>query len=169
MFLLSYFINLYFACRYGTSGKQKRTAHVSISTGGAALTSAGVIQNAVTQLCGVHRIKTGKVTLYLDAVHERKRLESAERRESKRVEGIEEQKRKDAAKGVRFNSAMEETQAQNEQALETHLEMLGHVKGVCCNVYFLQGQYRARKLRAEQEDYSCQRWAQNLGASIQSS
>ncbi len=33
--------------------------------------------------------------MYLDAVHERKRLQSAERRESKRVEGIDEQKRKD--------------------------------------------------------------------------
>jgi hypothetical protein len=43
-------------------------------------------------------------------------LESAERRERKRVEGIEEQKRK-------------ETLAQNEQALEAHFEMLGHAKG----------------------------------------
>jgi hypothetical protein len=69
--------------------------------------------------------------MYLDAVHERKRFQSAERRESKRVEGIDEQKRKDAAKGVRFNNAMEEALAQNEQALEAHLAMLGHAKGLC--------------------------------------
>jgi hypothetical protein len=114
----------------GTTGKQTRTKHVSVFTGGDAFTSASVIQNAVTQLCGVRRVKTGKVTMYLDAVHERKRLESAERRESKRVEGIDEQKRKDAAKGVRFNNAMEEALAQNEQALEAHLAMLGHAKGL---------------------------------------
>jgi hypothetical protein len=83
----------------GTTGKQKRTAHVSSFSGGAAFIAAPVVQNAVTQLCSVRWVKKGKVTLYLDAVHDRKRLESAERRESKRVEGIEEQKRKDANKG----------------------------------------------------------------------
>jgi hypothetical protein len=51
------------------------------------------------------------------------------RRERKRLEGIAEQQRKDAEKGVRFNTAMEETLAENGEAIEAHLEMLGHAKG----------------------------------------
>jgi hypothetical protein len=39
------------------------------------------------------------------------------------------QKRKDATKGVKFNTAMEESLAQDEQALDAHMEMLGHGKG----------------------------------------
>jgi hypothetical protein len=55
-------------------------------------------------------------------------------------------------KGVKFNNALEKTLAQNEHELDAHLEMLGHAKGVC--VLYLQGQYRARKLRAEQDKYN---------------
>ncbi len=52
-----------------------------------------------------------------------------QRREAKRLEGIEEQKRKDATKGVKFNTEMEESLAQDEQALDAHVEMLGHGEG----------------------------------------
>jgi hypothetical protein len=51
-------------------------------------------QTAVTTLCGVRRVKTGKVIVFLDADHATKILEAAERRERKRQEGIEEQKGK---------------------------------------------------------------------------
>jgi hypothetical protein len=83
-----------------TPGKQKQTAHGILFAGGAALTSAPEVQAAVTTLCGVRRIKTGKVTIFLNAVHATKVLQAAEKREQKRLEGIEEQKRKDAKKGV---------------------------------------------------------------------
>jgi hypothetical protein len=135
-----------------TPGKQRRTAHVSVFGGGSALTSSAEVRNAVTELCGVRRVKPGKVTIFLDAVHATKRLDAAGRRERKRVEGIEEQKRKDANKGVKFNTAMEVSLADNQAALEAHLEMLGHAKGVC--IAYLGGQYRARKLRAEEEEYT---------------
>ncbi len=84
----------------------------------------------MTKVCGVRRVNKGTVTSLLDKVYATNCVNAALRRESKRVEGIEEQKRKDAAKGVRFNNALEETLAENEQALETHLEMLGHAKGM---------------------------------------
>ncbi len=79
----------------------------------------------------------GTVTRLLDTVYATKCEDATLRRERKRVEGIEDQKRKDAAKGVRFNNALEETLAENEQALEAHLEMLGHAKGLsrCRELY----------------------------------
>ncbi len=77
----------------------------------------------------MRRIKKGKVTVFLDADHATKIVDAAERRERKRLEGIEEQKSKDAEKGVKFNTTMEETLAQNAEALQTHLEMLGQAKG----------------------------------------
>ena len=69
------------------------------------------VQAAVTSLCRVRRIKKGKVTVFLDADHATKIVDAAERRERKRLEGIEEQKSKDAEKGVKFSTAMEETLA----------------------------------------------------------
>jgi hypothetical protein len=112
----------------------------------------------------------------LDSVHAANTIEAAGRRERKRIEGIAEQQRKDAAKGVRFNTAMEETLAQNAHAIEAHLEMLGHAKGTSSNflpetlpprantspipfllgvsIAYLQSQYKGRKLRAERDDYS---------------
>jgi hypothetical protein len=69
----------------GTKGKQKRTAHAGVFGGGAAFTSPAAIQNAITSLCGVRRVNTGKVTAYLDAVHDRKRVEAASRREIKTI------------------------------------------------------------------------------------
>ncbi len=141
----------------------------------------------MTKVYGVRRVNKGTVTSLLDKVYATNCANAALRRESKRGEGIEEQKKEDAAKGVRFNNALEETLAENEQALEAHLEMLGHAKGmsqspllcpipnptthylpllptkgVC--VDYLQGQYRARKLRAEHDDYS---WP-TLGAQFRS-
>jgi hypothetical protein len=77
-----------------TPGKQRRTAHVSVFGGGSALTSSAEVRNAVTELCGVRRVKAGKVTIFLDAVHATERIDAAGRRERKRVEGIEEQKEK---------------------------------------------------------------------------
>ena len=115
----------------GTTGKQQRTAHVSVFNGGAAFTAAADVRIAVTKLCGVRRIKTGSITRLLDEIHVSKKEQSLLRREAKRLEGIEEQKRKDATKGVKFNTAMEETLAQDEEALDAHMEMLGHGKGKC--------------------------------------
>ena len=112
-----------------TPGKQKRTAHGTVFGGGAALTAAPEVQAAVTTLCSVRRVKKGKVTVFLDSNHAAKIVAAAARRERKRLEGIAEQQRKDAEKGVRFNTAMEETLAQNGEAIEAHLEMLGHAKG----------------------------------------
>jgi hypothetical protein len=113
----------------GTTGKQKRTAHVTISKGGAAFTAAPELRFAVTKLCGVRRIKPGSITRLLDEIHDSRTEQSFERREAKRQEGIEEQKRKDETKGVKFNTSMEESLAQDEQALDAHMEMLGHGKG----------------------------------------
>jgi hypothetical protein len=135
-----------------TMGKQKRTAHGVLFAGGAALKSAPEVQAAVTMLCGVRRIKKGKVTVFLDTIHATKVLEAADKREQKQLDGIEEQKRKDAKKGVKFNTAMEETLALNPEALEAHLQMLGHAKGVC--ILYLQNQYKARKVRAELDEYN---------------
>jgi hypothetical protein len=130
----------------------------------------------------VRRIKTGSITTLLDEIHVSRKEQSLQRREAKRLEGIEEQKRKDATKGVKFNTAMEESLAQDEQAIEAHMEMLGHGKGKCpptaapnplyiitlrltsppttiyittgvCTSY-LQAQFRARKLRAEQDGFT---------------
>ena len=115
----------------GTTGKQERTAHVSVFNGGAAFTAGPDVRIAVTKLCGVRRIKTGSITRLLDEIHVSKKEQSLLRREAKRLEGIEEQKRKDATKGVKFNTAMEETLAQDEEALDAHMEMLGHGKGKC--------------------------------------
>jgi antitoxin (DNA-binding transcriptional repressor) of toxin-antitoxin stability system len=92
------------------------------------------VQAAVTTLCSVRRVKKGKVTVFLDSNHAAKIVAAAERRERKRLEGIAEQQRKDAEKGVRFNTAMEETLAQNGEAIEAHLEMLGHAKGNFSNL-----------------------------------
>jgi hypothetical protein len=158
------------------TGKQQRTAHGTVFPGGAAFTAAPEVQGAVTSLCGVRRVKKGKVTIFLDSVYSVNTVVAAERRERKRIEGIAEQQRKDAAKGVRFNTAMEETLAQNAHAIEAHLEMLGHAKGTSTimrtetipprahtnpipfllgvSIAYLQSQYKGRKLRADQDDYS---------------
>ncbi len=95
----------------GTKGKQKRTAHLNVFEGGAAFISSLEIRTAVTILCGVKRVKTGKVTLLLDTIYDTKREEARNNRETKRVSVIEEQRRKDAVKGVKFNTAMTETLA----------------------------------------------------------
>ena len=67
--------------------KENCTCRCVWGGGAASTTSPAAIQNAITSLCGVHRVKTGKVTAYLDAVHDRKRVEAASRREMKRLEG----------------------------------------------------------------------------------
>ncbi len=110
------------------------------------------MRTAVTKVCGVRRVKKGTVTMLLDKVFDTNCENAALRREKKRLDGIEEQKRKDATKGVKFNTAMTETLAPDELSLEAHLDMLGNAKSVC--VVYLQAQYRARKMRAEQDEYT---------------
>ncbi len=58
-----------------------------------------------------------------------------QRRETKRLDGIEQQRRKDASKDVKFNTAMTESLAPDQLSLEAHMEMLGNAKGerVCLN------------------------------------
>jgi hypothetical protein len=113
----------------GTKGKQQRTAHLNVFEGGAAFTSSFEIRTAVTILCGVKRVKTGKVTLLLDSIYDTKREEARTNRETKRVSVIEEQRRKDAVKGVKFNTAMTETLASDKATIDAHMEMLGNAKG----------------------------------------
>ena len=113
----------------GTRGKQKRTAHVEVFEGGAAYTSAPEVRTAVTKVCGVRRVKTGTVTMLLDKVYDTNCANAALRRETKRLDGIEEQRRKDATKGVKFNTAMNESLAPDKLSLEAHMLMLGNAKG----------------------------------------
>ena len=113
----------------GTKGKQQRTAHLNVFEGGAAFTSSFEIRTAVTNLCSVKRVKTGKVTLLLDTIHDTKREEATTNRETKRDAVIEEQRRKDAAKGVKFNTAMTETMASDKATIDAHMDMLGNAKG----------------------------------------
>ena len=113
----------------GIKGKQQRTAHLNVFEGGAAFTSSFEIRTAVTILCGVKRVKTGKVTLLLDSIYDTKREEARNNRETKRVSVIEEQRRKDAVKGVKFNTAMTETLASDKATIDAHMEMLGNAKG----------------------------------------
>ncbi len=70
----------------GTTGKQQRTAHVSICNGRAAFTAALEVRIAVTKLCGVRRTKTGSITRLLDEIHESRKEQSLQRREAKRLE-----------------------------------------------------------------------------------
>ncbi len=130
----------------------KKNGTRTVFEGGEAFISAPEVRTAVTTVCGVRRVKKGTVTILLDKVYDTNCENAALRRETKRLEGIEEQKRKDATKGVKFNTAMTESLAPDKELLETHMEMLGNAKGVC--VVYLQGQYRARKMRAEQDDYT---------------
>ena len=113
----------------GTRGKQKRTAHVEVFEGGAAYTSAPEVRTAVTKVCGVRRVKTGTVTMLLDKVYDTNCANAALRRETKRLDGIEEQRRKDATKGVKFNTAMNESLAPDKLSLEAHMQLLGNAKG----------------------------------------
>jgi hypothetical protein len=113
----------------GTRGKQKRTAHVKVFEGGAAFTSAPEVRTAVTKVCGVRRVKKGTVTILLDKVYDTNCENAALRRETKRLDGIEEQRRKDATKGVKFNTAMNESLAPDKLSLEAHIKMLGNAKG----------------------------------------
>jgi hypothetical protein len=106
----------------GTKGKQKRTTHVTVFEGGAAFTKCA-------RQLRRRRVKTGNVTMLLDTIYDTKRDEARDRRETKRLDVIEEQRRKDATKGVRFNTAMTETLASDKDTLEAHMEMLGNVKG----------------------------------------
>ena len=113
----------------GTKGKQQRTAHLNVFEGGAAFTSSIEIRTAVTNLCGVKRVRTGKVTLMLDTIYDEKLDEAKTNREKKRDAVIQEQRRKDAVKGVKFNTAMTETMASDKETLEAHMDMLGNAKG----------------------------------------
>ena len=113
----------------GTKGKQQRTAHLNVFEGGAAFTSSIEIRTAVTNLCGVKRVRTGKVTLMLDTIYDEKLDEAQTNREKKRDAVIQEQRRKDAVKGVKFNTAMTETMASDKETLEAHMDMLGNAKG----------------------------------------
>ena len=113
----------------GTRGKQKRTAHVEVFEGGAAYTSAPEVRTAVTKVCGVRRVKTGTVTMLLDKVFDTNCANAALRRETKRLDGIEEQRRKDATKGVKFKTATNESLAPDKLSLEAHMLMLGNAKG----------------------------------------
>jgi hypothetical protein len=118
----------------GTRGKQKRTAHVKVFEGGAAFTSAPEVRKAVTKVCGVRRVKKGTVTMLLDKVYDTNCENAALRRETKRFDGIEEQRRKYATKGVKFNTAMTESLAPDQLSLEAHMQMLGNAKG---EIYFI--------------------------------
>jgi hypothetical protein len=102
---------------------------VKVFEGGAAFTSAPEVRSAVTKVCGVRRVKKGTVTVLLDKVYDTNIENAALRRETKRLDGIEEQRRKDATKGVKFNTAMNESLAPDKQSLEAHMEMLGNAKG----------------------------------------
>ncbi len=113
----------------GTRGKQKRTAHVKVFEGGAVFTSAPEVCTTVTKVCGVRRVKKGTITMLLDKVYDTNCDKAAHRRETKRLDGIEQQRRKDASKGVKFNTAMTEALAPDQLSLEAHMEMLGKAKG----------------------------------------
>ena len=84
----------------------------------------------MTNLCGVKRVKTGKVTVLLDTIYDTKRDDARTNRETKRVSVLEEQRRKDAVKGVKFNTAMTETMASDKATIDAHMDMLGNAKGL---------------------------------------
>ena len=67
--------------------------------------------------------------MLLDKVYDTNCENAALRRETKRFDGIEEQRRKDATKGVKFNTAMNESLAPDKLTLEAHMQMLGNAKG----------------------------------------
>ena len=67
--------------------------------------------------------------MLLDKVYDTNCENAALRRETKRLDGIEEQRRKDATKGVKFNTAMNESLAPDKLSLDAHMLMLGNAKG----------------------------------------
>ena len=100
----------------------------AVFEGGAAFTSSLAIRTAVTNLCSVKRVKTGKVTFMLDEMYDTQCDDARTSRETKRVAVIEEQRLKNATKGVKFNTAMTETMASDKATIEAHMDMLGNAK-----------------------------------------
>ncbi len=69
------------------------------------------------------------VFFFFQTIYNTKREEARNNRETKRVSVIEEQRRKDAVKGVKFNTAMTESLASDKATIDAHMEMLGNAKG----------------------------------------
>ncbi len=97
---------------------------MQVFEGGAAFTSAPEVRTAVTKVCDVRRVKKGTVTMLLDKVYDTNCEAAAERRETKRLDGIEQQRRKDVSKGVKFNTAITEALVPDQLSLEAHLATL---------------------------------------------
>ncbi len=87
-------------------GKQKRTERKDTRQCGSALSAAPALQQAVTKLCSVKKVRVGKVTAQLDEIFEQNLKLADARRATKKDEEIAAGTRRIQKKGVKFDIIM---------------------------------------------------------------
>ena len=132
-------------------GKQKRTERKDTRQCGSALSAAPALQQAVTKLCSVKKVRVGKVTAQLDEIFEQNLRLADARRATKKDEEIAAETRRIQKKRVKFNSNMEEPLVATVADLMAHMSAIGNAVGVCKN--YLKRQFNARLMRAESDEF----------------
>jgi hypothetical protein len=132
-------------------GKQERTEHKGTRQSGSALSAAPALQQAVTKLCSVKKVRVGKVTAKLDEIFEQNLRLADARRATKKDEEIAAETRRIQKKGVKFNTNMEEPLASTVADLMAPMSAMENAVGVCKN--YLKRQFNARLMRAEADEF----------------
>ena len=132
-------------------GKQNRTVNKETRKCGSALSAASALQQAVTKLCSVKKIKVGKVTANLDEIFEVNKRLADERRAKKKEEDMAAETRRMQKKGAKFNNNCEEPLAVTVADLMAHMLAMGNAVGVCKD--YLKRQFNARLMRADAHEF----------------
>jgi gas vesicle protein len=136
----------------GTLGKTKKTKARLVAPAGIAISSPAILKSAVTKLCGVRKVRPGKVTAILRADNASKTLRADKLRKASQAEELERKARQHLKKGIAHNINMEEPLATSKDDVTQHLEMLGNAVGT--SLAYLKRQFDAREARAATDKFT---------------
>ena len=104
-----------------TVGKTRKTKDRLVAEAGIALTSHATLKMAVTKVCGVRKVKRGKVTDLLRTTFKENSELAHQRRLAKEERDRADTMRRHAKKGVEWNTNMEEPLASSKVEIKTNI------------------------------------------------
>jgi hypothetical protein len=136
----------------GTLGKTKKTKDRMAAPAGIAVTAPENLKLSVTKVCGVRKVKPGKVTDLLRENNARDILRADQLREISHTAEVEKKARQHMKKGIAHNKNMEEPLAETRAHLLQQLEVLGNAVGT--SHAYLKRQFDAREARATRDKFA---------------
>jgi hypothetical protein len=136
----------------GTLGKTKKTKERMAAPAGIAVTSSALLKVSVTKVCGLRKVKPGKVTELLRVNNARNVLRADQLREASHTAEVERKARQHLKKGIAHNKNMEEPLAESRAHLLQHMEVLGNAVGT--SHAYLKRQFDAREARATKDKFA---------------